>query len=980
MSHGSNSRRPNSRRSALMAFAIAAVPSVVVTVAVPCAIADPVRAGVTKNFAIPAQDAVTAIPLFAQQSGLQVLAPAGDLKGVRTHAAQGPMTVDAALQVLLSDTGLSVRTRDATSAVIARAVTTEPVVPAQASPAPEPPELVVTGVRKALREALDDKRHDTAIVETISSKDIGALPDVTIAEELNRLPGVNAARDRGNDSQVSIRGLGTRMVLGTVNGREVASSEPDRSVRWEIYPSEVVAGVAVYKSSEAKLLSGGISGTVDIRTIRPLDYRGPDLVVRAGPVAYDGGYAFPGYNGMGYRGSLSYVARLSPQLAVVVGLTAQKQKNGFESVQGWGYNAGADTGPVLASQPATAYNTPFGAQAEAKKLTETRFGASLGVQYRPNAGFQLTYDLLYSDIRITEYQDQAWWGDGNWGNWDSANTANYVDGATYSGTLPTIIDGDVVAATVTWAADKSVIARYSEDKTLIVTGLNGKWTGGAWTVTADASYSRAERFNQWGASAFQYWPNYMRYDFTRKPVVTVSGNPEDSLQTTASGQWETGRVADDLKAVTLDARRDLAGGPFTSLVFGMRLSQRTKATGNATGLVAPVTTTPFDPSILTVYHFSNFNLPTLLTGDFDALARMLYGSSVIVDAKSQPISDRIVEHVGEAYAEGLYATEFGGVPVDGNIGIRWVSVSALSRGTSTQVEDWVETTPGSAVWYQPKTTTPVSGGIDYSRILPSATARFDFGAGRYLKLAAAKVISRPPLNDMIVTRQISGFAPYVGMAGNPYLRPFEATQFDASYEWYFNKDALAAASVYVKQVSHYVGYAKRSETINGTAYSLISPVNSTRGGYIRGVELTYQTPLSFLAGLDHFGVYSNAALVSSDLTEMSGSLPLNGLARSTATLDLWYAAHGIDARLGAKYHSEYTAIYGWNDSALIRVLPETTMDFSVSYRLNPHLRARFQISNLLDTPLRTYQDNRPTRLGRYDLYGRRMLFDLTFSY
>jgi outer membrane receptor protein involved in Fe transport len=113
---------------------------------------------------------------------------------------------------------------------------------------------------------------------------------------------------------------------------------------------------------------------------------------------------------------------------------------------------------------------------------------------------------------------------------------------------------------------------------------------------------------------------------------------------------------------------------------------------------------------------------------------------------------------------------------------------------------------------------------------------------------------------------------------------------------------------------------------------------------------------------------------------MSAGLPLNGLARDTATLDFWYSDHGVDARLGTKYHSEYTAIYGWDDSQLIRVRPETTMDVSISYQINPTIQVRFQANNLLDTPLRTYNDNQPDRLGRYDLYGQRYLLDLTFKY
>ena len=109
-------------------------------------------------------------------------------------------------------------------------------------------EVVVTGVREALRDSIAVKRNSDTIGDNISTKDIGQLPDVTIAEELNRLPGVNTTRDRGNASQASVRGLGPRLVLGLVDGREVASSEPSQDLRWEIYPSEVLSGAQVYKT------------------------------------------------------------------------------------------------------------------------------------------------------------------------------------------------------------------------------------------------------------------------------------------------------------------------------------------------------------------------------------------------------------------------------------------------------------------------------------------------------------------------------------------------------------------------------------------------------------------------------------------------------------------------------------------------------------------------------------------------------------
>ncbi len=189
-------------------------------------------------------------------------------------------------------------------------------------------EVVVTGVRKSLRDALAVKQGSDKVVEAISAKDIGVLPDVTIAESIARLPGVNATRDRGNDSQAVVRGLGARLVLGTINNREVASTEPDRNVRWEIYPSEVVSGVQVYKSQSADLIAGGVAATINIDTIAPLDYKGPSFVGRVGPVYYDGGKDIPNYDTTGYRASGSFVHKFNDDLAVVLGLTAPRPKNG----------------------------------------------------------------------------------------------------------------------------------------------------------------------------------------------------------------------------------------------------------------------------------------------------------------------------------------------------------------------------------------------------------------------------------------------------------------------------------------------------------------------------------------------------------------------------------------------------------------------------------------------------------------------------
>lgn len=867
-----------------------------------------------------------------------------------------------------------------TTALVAGSASAQTAPAAPAATSDESTVVVVTGTRKSLRDALATKRAATGIIEALSSKDIGALPDVTIAESLARLPGINTTRDRGNDSQATIRGLGSRFVLGTVNGREVATSEPDRGVRWEIYPSEVVSGVVVAKSSEARLISGGIAGTVDIQTIRPLDYRGPALTLRVGPTYYEGGNAFPGYDGLGNRGSLSYVAKVSPNLAFVFGLTSQTQKNGYESFQGWGYNDNTirptdSPGPIVTGGPVVF--TPWGAQSEAKFLTETRNGATLGMQWKSVDGFELNYDLLYSKVKIAEHQNQTWYGGNNWGNWAGGNTDSYI--------VPRVVDNDLVGATTAWSSVEGVIAQYSEDKTLLATGVNAKWTSEKWTVATDVNYSEAKRYNLWAANEFTYWPATMTWDLTGKPSLAVEGATPTSGETVNPGAINPGRLEDTLASGQVDFTRRFDGGPFTALLFGARYNVRTKGNGDETFTATPLVST-VPAGILTTWSFDHFHLPALDDADFHKLETALYGTGALStvggvnyttgNKDAVPILSKVRENVAEAYGELTYEGNFVGAAVDGNVGVRVIDVKTKAGGISQSGGAWFQDLSGNWAYY-PLVQEAATGESHYSRVLPSVSARLDYGNGTYLKLALAEVISRPPLSDMRATRSISPIAPYTGSSGNPFLKPFEATQLDVSYEHYWGKDGLVAVSGYYKDVSNYVGYAQRSQIINGNSYTLTSPVNSTRKGNIEGVEITYQSPIP---GMDHVGIYSTYAYANSNIKEFVANLPMVGVARNTATLDLWYSDARLDMRLGLKYHSPYTAIFGWDDSSLGTVEEETTLGFSSSYKINDNVMVRFQANNLLNTPLKTYADNRPDRLTRYDVYGRSYLVDLTLKY
>ncbi len=134
----------------------------------------------------------------------------------------------------------------------------------------EAPEIVVTGVRAAQERSIDVKRKTLEIADAIVAEDIGKLPDVTIADSLQRVPGIQISRTAGEGGRVVIRGA--PQVLGTLNGERFINAETivNSEANFTDIPASLVNGVVVYKSQNASITDGGVGGVIDLKTIRAL--------------------------------------------------------------------------------------------------------------------------------------------------------------------------------------------------------------------------------------------------------------------------------------------------------------------------------------------------------------------------------------------------------------------------------------------------------------------------------------------------------------------------------------------------------------------------------------------------------------------------------------------------------------------------------------------------------------------------------------
>ena len=263
----------------------------------------------------------------------------------------------------------------------------------------EPEVVVVTGIRNALQSAAATKRKASTFVDSITASDVAALPDLSVAEALARVPGVTVTRfslggspdfpspeGRGN----LIRGLG--FVRSEFNGRDAFTANGGRSLDWSSIPPQLVGGVDVYKNTSADLIEGGIGGTINLRTLEPFDRKGYFASVSMDVNYGDLAKKFsPSYNAaIGNRWQTSF-----GEVGLMAGLSTSNLKSRYN---GWQQPAPIPRGATTGN-PTDPVN-------EAPGVTEVVPGKTVGVI----EGFQLRDSDIERD-RASAYLAAQWKND-----------------------------------------------------------------------------------------------------------------------------------------------------------------------------------------------------------------------------------------------------------------------------------------------------------------------------------------------------------------------------------------------------------------------------------------------------------------------------------------------------------------------------------------------------------------------------------------
>lgn len=193
------------------------------------------------------------------------------------------------------------------ASVIASILSTQVIAQDQEDVEFEEEVLVISPARKALQDALALKREASNITDVLASGDIGEIPSLSVAEALEAIPGATTHRLKGSGSQVSLRGLGPVLGFSTFNGRAITTGAEGRNVNFQQFPAELMDKIVIHKSQEADMVEGGTSGTVELKTVKPLEYGKRAFVADIRGKYNSHADRIDGNDGLGSRGAFTYI-------------------------------------------------------------------------------------------------------------------------------------------------------------------------------------------------------------------------------------------------------------------------------------------------------------------------------------------------------------------------------------------------------------------------------------------------------------------------------------------------------------------------------------------------------------------------------------------------------------------------------------------------------------------------------------------------
>jgi iron complex outermembrane receptor protein len=872
----------------------------------------------------------------------------------------------------------------------------------QPTPAPTPPPatdqktqeaqtqetVIITGIRGSLEQSLNAKRNADTNVEVVTAEDIGKMPDKNIADSLQRVPGVTistaSAAEGGFDEndRISMRGTHPSLTQTLFNGHPVGSGDwfvlnqvqtVGRSVSYSLLPSELVGQVVVHKGSRADILEGGVAGTVDILTRKPL--------------RFDKAFTAEANVGAVYA---DLPDETDPQLSVLfnwrndarnVGVMVQAfyekrhlRRDGQEML---GYSTIAPTSAVALSNPDLAgVAFPNFIGSTLFEQTRERKGGLIDFQIKPTSSIEIDLTGFHSELEATNYNR-------NWLLWvnralNGAGAGTATEQFPQAPTSYTVRNGTLVSGT--WApmlrADGSP-AQYAIVDNIYRPGANSKTSfvdlDGKFRVTDRLTFDGRIGFSQgrgetpkqavFEGDVFGTGLTYSLHGVSRPADAgVVAGNPASFTGT--SLDWVFGaspaKTKDDETYGQLDAQFALDKSVFTTLKGGLRLSEHKRETqwtaqGPGPGAFAnlPNWNGETYPSDFGSGLDGNFlrNVWQLSPSEIERWGD-LYSNRDPVSRQFWPGEFKIKEENASAYI----MTSLEGNRWSGNVGVRVVrtgervTVNVACNAPCTRPD--AIATSAFGPYYQQLVS------HDYTDVLPSANLKLDLARDLVGRVGISRTMARPDysaLGGSIAAEDLNN----TGNGGNPNLKPIRSNNADVTLEWYFMPRSLLAGGLFYMDLQNYVSFGNYQTTLFNVqdnqfeTYTISAPVNSS--GKVKGFELAYQQ--AFGAGFGALLNYTYAnAKEDGPPNPGTGRNDLVGASRNTYNAVAYYEDNRFNVRVAYNYRSRF---YNGLDRSTAQYQDDTAnLSASLGFKFSKNLSVSLDALNLNNPTLKYYGNNR----------------------
>lgn len=892
---------------------------------------------------------------------------------------------------------------------------------AAATPSPPPKKddpsvVVVTGQKAALQSAQKVKQEAEEIVDSIVADDIGKLPDRSVIEVLQRIVGATLDRAMTNDPQhfsvegnsIAIRGL--NYVRSEMNGRDSFSANGGRALNFEDVPPELLSRVDVYKNPSAWQIEGGISGLVDLRTALPFDYKG-----FKGALSFDTSYS----KLRGGKGSNSGSFLLSDRWSTGIGeigllVDFAKSDSATRADQ-------VKLDPLYQRTdlvPGRTVWVPKGAMWRSQDLDRERAGQYAAIQWRPIAEITNTLTYFKSDYTINWSERFMAMQHNSPFTVRVANGVYDERGVFKSGTLSDastsginhnpahrVESRDSSTKDIAWKFDWKFSPRLTlrsdlqqiEAKTVgfaseIATGIQLQKQGLDLTGSVPRLIFDQTDLAELADPSKHYWAYTMDHqDRSTAKSKAWKGDVEYSLDDPVFHKLQFGvRLNDRHSSITNDVPSYNWQGVTQPWMLGWNIS-------GLAFLGDPRFATPGATSTHTFNNFFGGKIaappgiyPTAaFLRDVKASYDKLHSYHNVLCAEqaaaqgwgdctqwgtpgyqrtavfgSDPSGRNEVSEKTQAfYTQLKFGFDDWKLPVDGNIGIRYVSTKTKADGYTVFSSNGTNFPPGVPVGGVPVPNIPNFAKAQnyehtYHNLLPSLNLRMKASNDLQFRFAYAQAVSRPDFSQLqgyttlsqdvkTTTDPATGAITVQSMnltgnsEGNPLLKPITSNQVDVTAEWYFAKAGSLTFAAFDKRLKDIIVTQTRSFVIPDVSgkpqsFAVTSPVNGA-SGTARGFELAYQQfyenlpdwargfgvqasytfvdskrklydPISaaYCSGgtgnSDNFNRWNNGC--DTDGRTFSG-LPLTGLSRSTINLALMYEQGPVSARLAYNWRSKY---------------------------------------------------------------------------